>query len=186
MKNKIQAIGVIALIVFGALFTQSCEQIKDAAEFDVEVKMPTKSISLESTKEMEELFKSSLSVNLDSVLSANGFDAGKIKDGNFSSITLKINEDLSPDINFDFIREVSFNLSLNESLTNPQTIAHKTIEKGVKEVTFDIEESLDLKEYLNNAMFFFYIQGDTLGSYPAETVHLILDSKVKFTVSPLE
>ncbi len=190
MKNKIQALGVIALLVFGGLFMQSCEKIKDAIAFDVEQDLPAQNITLDSTLNSTKgpalLYKNSFKVNLDSIFQAHDISDGKISDSKFKSISLTIDPVEHPMLTYDFIKSVSFRLGLSDNAEAAVVIAEKlNIDPESTVISFDINSN-DLSTYIDQKEFFFYIYGEMDGELPEEELDLIMKSTVKFTVNPLD
>ena len=187
MKKRLISGGMVVLAIFAMVFTQSCDKVKEAAEFDVKKDLPTQHFTLDSAStkgEEEVLYENFFDINLDSILEANGIDKGKIKNGKFKEITLTI-EDPTPEMELGFVSSGRFVVSETEDFANEEMIAQaKNIEVGDISVTFDINDAY-LDKYLDQSKFYFRLYGVKESEMPVDKLPLLMKSKIQFTVSPL-
>ena len=186
MKKKLLPISFIAIFISAMLFTQSCEKVKEAAEFDVKKDLPTMHFDLDSasTKEEVVLYENSFDINLDSILNANGIDAGKIKAGKFEEIIVSI-DNPTPEMTLGFISSLDFKVSETEGFEKSETLAEaKDISADATKIVFKVTDKT-MDKYLERSKFYFRLYGNKVGQVPVDKLPLKLDSKVKFTVSPL-
>jgi len=186
MKRKLLPISIIALFISTMLFTQSCDKVVEAAEFDVKKDMPTIKFDIDSasTKEVVVLYEGFFDINLDSILEANGIDKGIVKNGTFEKIMIKI-DNPTPEMTLGFITSLDFKISEDEGFTVEETLAEaKNIKADATEIIFKVTDKT-MDKYLERSKFFFRLYGNKVGEVPVEKLPLLLDSKIKFTVSPL-
>ncbi|RLD40872.1 MAG: hypothetical protein DRI86_14475 [Bacteroidetes bacterium] len=189
MKKNIKLFSALALFVMGALFTQSCEKIKDAVSFKVEQDLPDHHFDLDSaatsSKGENLLYQAYYEINIDSVFEANGIDKGKISDGKFKQIIIKV-DDSDTQMNFGFLESLSFRLGDSDNAMEAVTIAAATnIKDGDMELIFDVnDDSVD--KYLEQDRFYFFVFGKILKPVPVEQLPLLIKSKIEFQVNPLD
>ena len=186
MKRKLLPISLIALFISTMFITQSCDKVTEAAEFDVKKELPTVHFDLDSasTKEVVILYEDFFDINLDSILEANGVDKGKVKDGKFESITISI-DNPTPEMQLGFITELDFKVASDESFEDAEVLASAhDIKIGDTKIEFKVSDKA-LDKYIEMSKFYFRLYGEKVGEIPVETLPLLLDAKVKFTVSPL-
>jgi len=186
MKRKLLPISLIALFISTMFITQSCDKVTEAAEFDVKKDLPTMHFDLDSasTKEVVVLYENYFDINLDSILKANGIDAGKIKNGTFEEIIIRI-ENPTPEMTLGFITSLDFKVSETEGFEDSETLAEaKDIAADATEIIFKVTDKT-MDKYLEMSKFYFRLYGNKVGEVPVDKLPLELDAKVKFTVSPL-
>ncbi|MCK5846116.1 MAG: hypothetical protein KAG84_01660 [Bacteroidales bacterium] len=188
MKKQVQFFSVIALFVMGALFTQSCEKIKEAAAFNVQQELPDHHFDLDSSATSSKgealLYSAYYEINIDSIFKANDIDKGKISEGKFKKILISI-EDPKDAMQFGFLSSISFRLGENEDQNDAVIIASaKDIKQGDTEIVFDVNDD-NMDKYLEQDKFFFFVFGTLTGPVPVEKLPLIIKSQIEFKVSPL-
>ena len=188
MKKRILSMSIIFLMLISVFMLNSCEEITDLVAFNVEKEMPAQHFNLDSASTVKGetvLYESYLDINLDSILEANGFDAGKISEGKFKSILLSI-ENPTPKMQMGFVSDLTIKLSETEGFENEQIFATaQNIQLGDTEVNFDINDE-EMDYYLSVSKFYFRVYGTMLSPVPVDKLPLILNSTVGFRVSPLE
>ncbi len=196
MKNKTFLLAAIVAILPLIFLTQSCETIKDevndAASFDVSMNLPDQYFVLDSndfksTKGIleEKIFTQFfISVNLDSIFAGNGISTGHISDGEFTAITVSL-ENPVEGVNFDFVNSMRVTVSETSDFADETLLASTgTIADGSTSVTFNLE-AVNVLEYLNKKDFYMRLYGDQDSPLPANLLPMILQSGIKFTVEPL-
>ncbi len=186
MKRNVKIFSLVVLFVSTMIFTQSCDKVKEAAEFDVKQDLPTMKFDLDSasTKEVRVLYENSFDINLDSILEANGIDKGKIKNGKFEEIRVSI-DNPTAEMNLGFVSSLEFKVSENANFEGAETLAEaKDIDPDATEIIFKMTDKT-MDKYLEMSKFYFRLYGNKVGEIPVEKLPLLLKSKIKFTVSPL-
>jgi hypothetical protein len=188
MKRKLNSVLVILSFIVAGFTTQSCEKIKDLVAFDVEQNLPGQYFALDSTtttKSETILHQSSFKVNLDSIFAANGIDKGTISSGQFKSILLSI-VNPTADAQFGFLSDIRFVVSETENFAGEEIIAEAhNIQKGDISLTLAVNSNA-IDKYINNRQFFYRVYGTLVGPVPVRLLPLVMDSKIGFTVKPLE
>ena len=189
MKNQAKLFSIISIFILGALFTQSCEKVKDAVAFNVDQDLPDHHFSLDSANTSAKgetlLYFNSYMLNMDSIFEANGVDAGIISEGKFKQLVLEI-DNPSDEMELGFVSTVSFRIGQTEKPENAKTIATaKGINHGDTKIIFEVNsETMD--KYLEQKKFFFFVYGTLVSQVPVEKLPLVIKSKVQFKVSPLK
>ncbi len=196
MKNKTLLLAVIIAILPLLFLTQSCDKVKDevnkVAAFDVSMNLPDQYFVLDSndfksTKGIleEKVFSQFyISVNLDSIFEANGISTGLISDGEFTAITVSL-ENPAEGVNFDFVNSMRVTVSETSDFAEETLLASTgTIADGSTSVTFNLE-TVNILDYLNKKDFYMRLYGDQNGPLPANLLPMLLQSGIKFTVEPL-
>ena len=125
-----------------------------------------------------------ISVNLDSIFEANGISTGHISDGEFTAITVSL-ENPVEGVNFDFVNSMRVTVSETSDFADETLLASTgTIADGSTSVTFNLE-AVNVLEYLNKKDFYMRLYGDQDSPLPANLLPMILQSGIKFTVEPL-
>ena len=196
MKNKTLLFAVLLAALPFLFLTQSCDKVKDevnkTAAFDVSMNLPDQYFVLDSndfksTKGiLEEIVFTQfyISVNLDSIFEANGISAGHISDGEFTAITVSL-ENPVEGVNFDFVNSMRVTVSETSGFEEETLLASTgTIADGSTSVTFNLE-TVNILDYLNKKDFYMRLYGDQDSPLPANLLPMLLQSGIKFTVEPL-
>ena len=196
MKNKTLLFAVLVAAFPFLFLTQSCDKVKDevnkAAAFDVSMNLPDQYFVLDSndfksTKGIleEKVFTQFyISVNLDSIFEANGISTGHISDGEFTAITVSL-ENPVEGVNFDFVNSMRVAVSETSDFAEETLLASTgTIADGSTSVTFNLE-TVNILDYLNKKDFYMRLYGDQDSPLPANLLPMLLQSGIKFTVEPL-
>ena len=189
MKKTINLLSITALFAVLALFTQSCDKVKDAVAFDVNQDLPAQHFDLDSTTtaakgDVKLLYSDYYEINLDSVFEAHEIDKGKLSDGTFKELELSI-ENPSDDMNFSFVKSLDFKLGESSDPSKALTIASAyNIDPTGTKIVFKLNNE-NMTDFLEQAKFHYFLYGEITGPVPVVTLPLIIKSKVKFTVNPL-
>jgi hypothetical protein len=190
MKKTLFPLGIVVLL-FSSLFVfQSCKKIVEAAEFDVDKDLPQQRFVLDSASTKGEeviLYENFFDIDLDKILEDNGIDKGKIKDGKISALKITLDEPTPEmeEIGLGFVSSLRFVVSEESDYAAEEQIAEaKNIQHGDQSIVFKINDKY-LDKYLEQSKFYFRLYGVKESEIPVEEIALLLDSRVKFTVSPL-
>jgi hypothetical protein len=190
MKKTLFPLGIVVLL-FSSLFVfQSCKKIVEAAEFDVDKDLPQQRFVLDSASTKGEeviLYESFFDIDLDKILEDNGIDKGKIKDGKISALKITIDEPTPEmeEVGLGFVSSLRFVVSEESDYAVEEQIAEaKDIQQGDQSIVFKMNDKY-LDKYLELSKFYFRLYGVKESEIPVEEIALLLDSRVKFTVSPL-
>jgi hypothetical protein len=195
MKTKHFLFAIILAAMPFLFLTQSCDKVKDeineAAAFDVSMNLPDHHFVLDSND-----FKSSasinsesilteqaISVNIDSILSANGISSASLSNAAFTNITVVMDNPL-PGANFDFMSGMRVVLSETADFaTETQIAIADNIPAGSTSISFTLDNS-NIQSFVDNHNFYLRLYGQ-MGPLPWPMLPLILQSGIEFTVNPL-
>jgi len=187
MKKRLLPIGIIALLLSSLFVFQSCEKVVEAAEFDVSKDLPQQSFVLDSaTTKGEEviLYENFFDIDLDKILEEHGIDKGKVKNGKITAIKISVDES-TPEIYLGFVSSLRFVVSEGSDYSEEELIGEaRDIEPNARSIVFEMNDA-NLDRYLEMSKFYFRLYGVKEAEIPEREIKLLLDSKVKFTVSPL-
>jgi hypothetical protein len=189
MKRKLLLLSFIVAIVGTMSITQSCNKVKELASFDLTKNMPDRHFDLDSAtttavKGETLLFESRFTVNMDSIMVANGVDEGVIENGHFTELELLIDNPSALE-EFGFLSTVSFKLSTTSDFKSSEIVAEaNNIKKGDTSIILKVN-STSLDRYLQNSIFYFRLYGNVTGPVPVNLLPLILRSQIAFTVNPI-
>lgn len=174
-----------------AFVATSCDKVKELASFKVSINSPEHRFVLDSANfltkaSMEETLLTSqhITVNIDSVLNANGVSSATITNGTLTNVVMAI---VAPEgTNFDWLSSARVTASTSlENLANGTEVAHTgTIEAGSTSITFILDNAA-ITQYINNNNFYIGLYGTLAGPLPASQITLSLNSTVVFTINPL-
>jgi hypothetical protein len=172
MKTKHFLFAIILTAIPFLFLTQSCDKVKDevqeAAAFDVSMNLPDHHFVLDSNdfkssvsiKSETILTEQAISINLDSILSANGISSATLSNSAFTEIKLKMDEDnLISGANFDFMSGMRIVLSETADFAAETPIAiAENIPVGSTEVTFTLDNS-NIQSFIDNHNFHLRLYG---------------------------
>lgn len=188
MRKNFLLAGVFTTILMTALFTQSCDKVKDLVAFDVEQSLPDQHFDVDSNNTVKGeilLDESFLDINLDSILNANGIDQGILSGTQFTQIDITI-DNPTPEMEIGFVSTLTLRLYDNKDYLDGKVIATAAgIKTGDKSATF-IVNSENLDPYFQKSKFYYRIYGTKEYELMVKKLPLIFSSKVKFTVKPLK
>ena len=190
MKKKLLLFSVILVAMSAMFLTQSCKKVTELASFDLTKNMVDHHFDLDSAttavsaKGETLLYESRFTVNMDSIMSANGVDKGTIENGRFTEIVLLIDNPSALE-QFGFLSAVSFKLSKSSDFATSEIVAEASnIKKGDVSITMTVNNT-SLDQYLANSTFYFRLYGKVESEVPVNLLPLILRSQIGFTVKPL-
>jgi len=187
MNKRLLPIGVFVLLLSSLFVFQSCDKVVEAAEFDVSKDLPQQSFVLDSASTKEEeliLYEHFFDIDLDKILEEHGIDKGKIKNGEITAIRISVDEE-APEVNLGFVRALRFVVSESSDYSEEELIGEaRDIQPTDRSITFEMNDA-NLDRYLEMSKFYFRLYGIKVAEIPKEEIEVFLDSKVKFTVSPL-
>jgi hypothetical protein len=183
-------IGIITLLViFAATFLTcytSCKQVKDLANVDVTYKLPKISfqfvpVNLKTGEVV--LYSGFIQINLDSLLSQYGLDAGVISSVAFSNFSLTITD--PPEANFDWLTSATALVSPNSNF-EPNTIVATATNTGSGSKTITLTtNNTNIVEYLNSTQFYLKVTAITTGTVPYEWINMYILGTLQMTISPI-
>ena len=195
MKTKHFLFAIILAAIPFLFLTQSCDKVKDevnnATKFDVSMNLPDHHFVLDSNdfkssasiKAETILTEQAISVNIDSIFSANGLSSASLSNAGFTNITVVMENPL-PGANFDFMSGMRVVLSETADFAEETQIAiAENIPAGSTSVTFTLDNS-GVQSFLDKHNFYLRLYGQ-MGSLPWPMLPLILQSGIEFTVNPL-
>ncbi|NOX48341.1 MAG: hypothetical protein GXO89_15330 [Chlorobi bacterium] len=190
MKTKHFLFAIMLAAIPFLFLTQSCDKAKDATKFDVSMDLPDHYFVLDSNivkssasiKEETMLTQQAISINIDSVFSANGLSSASLSNAGFTHITVLMDNPL-PGANFDFMSGMRVVLSETADSEETQIAVAENIPAGSTEVTFTLDNSA-IQSFIDNHNFYLRLYGQ-MGPLPWPMLPLILQSGIEFTVNPL-
>ncbi len=189
MKRKVLILSLIVAMISAMSVTQSCNKVKELASFDLVKDMADQHFNLDSAtttavKGPVLLYESRYTINMDSIMDANGVDKGLIDNGHFTEIELLIDNPSALE-EFGFLSDVSFKVSTSASFQSSEIVAEASgIKQGDTSIILNVN-STSMDRYLQNATFYFRLYGTVTGPVPVNVLPLILRSQVGFTVNPI-
>ncbi|MEI6454959.1 MAG: hypothetical protein WCO93_01625 [bacterium] len=180
---------ITLLVIFAATFMTcytSCKQIKDLANVDVTYDLPKISFQFVPTtlKTGEEvLYSGIIRINLDSLLSHYGLDAGTISSVSFSNFSLTISA--PSEANFDWLTSAAAMVSPNNTFSPSTVVAAATnTGSGSKTITLTTNNT-NIAEYLNSTEFYLKVTAVTNGTVPYEWINMYILGTLQMTISPI-
>ena len=180
----------LSLIGIGVvtIFTvSSCAKAKQLAAFDVNYTFPKVyfSYSPKLQKQLPEftLFTVKLSVNMDSILSANHIPSGIIASAYLSKLAMVITN--PPDANFNWLQSVKMVGSVDSTFSQPLLLGSDTlIAAGSKTIDLAINK-IDIKPIFFKNSYYLKILATPSGQIPAASVNMYLESAIRLHIEPL-
>ncbi len=164
-----------------------CDKINDLAKFDVKMNLPTQHFTLnrpevKSTQALVDLFYDfNVTINLDSIMEANGLSNIGIENGMITKALLTITDPENANLNF----LSSARLVLFEATGAQTQVAHTgNISPDAKSVEL-ILDAADLSTLIKNKNFNGRIYLTVDPELMPPTAGFALTQSIKFTVNPL-
>ena len=185
MKTR-SYISILILVAMPLLYFTSCNKIKSLTSFDVTVQMPREHFTY-TGPELKAgeiiLYSGKVTVNLDSILSANGFSSGSIQTTTITNLTITMES--PPDSTFRWLGSARATVADNENFS-PETQVASVTNSDPKAKTLNVTvNNVDIRPLLSNPGFWLRVYGVINGPLPALTVGMYIDGSIKLHVSPL-
>ncbi len=182
MKPNVLKITFGIFISIGILFFlfPSCEAIKEATQVNVNHDLPDSYFSVDSLsllKSEKLLFSQTFTVNIDSIIDANG---GSLDGVSFYMVQLSV---VTPDwITFDWL--TSARATITPLGGSPIQVAASTSVNSLTRTVDFVVQNLDVASSVEGP-FLLNIYGDLNGPLPAKSIQMLLRSGFKITVNTI-
>ncbi|TSA28854.1 MAG: hypothetical protein D4R67_03100 [Bacteroidetes bacterium] len=181
--NRFLIAGILATLMIHS----SCDRIKTLAAFDVIYTLPTTTYTytpanLKGGGE-ELLFSGAIEANLDSILAANGFDAGVVGNTQFIECTISIVQPSA--MTFGWLQSARGEISGNSDFTPASEVGSVYNDDPAATTVVLMVNSLNIRPYLGAHFFYFRVFGVLNGPLPAEWVELAINGKLLMHLQPL-
>jgi hypothetical protein len=164
----------------------SCSKAKQLSAFDVVYTLPKVyfSYTVKSLKLPEvTIYTGKLSINLDSILSANNFPSGVIASAYLSRLAMVITA--PPGATFNWLKSVRMVGSADSTFLHPTDLGSDTL-IDPNATTIDLAlKNVDIKPILFKNNFYLKILATPSGQIPASSINMYLDSQIKLHIEPL-
>ena len=164
----------------------SCSKAKQLAAFDVIYTFPKVYFSYApKDQKLPEitLYTGKLSINMDSILSANHIPSGIIASAYLSRLAMVITA--PPEATFNWLESVRMIGSVDSTFVQPTNLGSATgIDPAAKSIDLALEK-VDIKPILFKNSYYLRILATPSGQIPASSISMYLDSQVKLHIEPL-
>ena len=188
MKNRFSFIlFLIPVILLPFFMVSSCSTAKSLAAFDVNYTFPKVYFSYSVTNQKlpeVTLYTGKLTINLDSILSANHIPSGLIGSAYLSKLSMVITA--PPEATFNWLASVRIIGSRDSTFQTSTAFGSATgIDPTAKSIDLVLDK-VDLKPILNNQhSYWIKILATPSGQLPASSVSMYLESAIKLHIEPL-
>ena len=176
------AILILLATFFGNSFS-SCEKIEDLASFDITYSNPNLMFSVDSMAYLPKseviLFRKTLSINIDSIISKHELDG--IENAKFETVILEIE---SPDNgNFNWLSTGRVTVSAMD-LSETEIASTTSIPTDSRSIEFVLTNK-EVLSTIKADSFTLKLYGDVAPPIPVKTLQMVLESKIKMRALPL-
>jgi len=164
----------------------SCSKAKQLAAFDVVYDFPKVyfSYTVKNLKLPEvTIYTGKLSINLDSILSANHIPSGIITSAYLSRLAMVITA--PPGATFNWLKSVRMVGSADSTFLHPTDLGSDTlIDPNATTINLALNK-VDIKPILFKNSYYMRILATPSGQIPASSINMYLDSQIKLHIEPL-
>lgn len=177
-----------ALLIFAAItFLFSCESTVETLFFDVKYEKtsnlnPIDSLDAPPINTVFVIETIPVSLNSDSIITANNFSSGVILSANLSSSQISIVSPASG--NFNVFSQFDLYVAFSDFSEELLVASWSQPEEEETNVEMSIKNS-DILKYVLQHNFMFYLKGSILDTLPAKEVILNIDTKIDLRFEPL-
>ena len=185
MKTRI-FISLLILIAVPLVYLTSCNKVKELTSVNVTMKMPRQHFTYSETKLKTGeviLYSGMVTVNLDSILNANGLPSGIIQTTTFTSLSVTIN--VPADSTFHWLSSMRAVISANQNFDPQNGIGNVTNTDPNAKTVFVTLNNLNIRPYLSQPSFYIRLYAVLNGPLPAVTVGMFLDGTVQLLIAPV-
>jgi hypothetical protein len=183
MKLKTVLVFLLVLMIGSWI---SCNKINEITSFDVIYTLPQTTFTFTPTALKADetlLYYSAVEANLDSILTANGFNPGIINQSQFIQCTVTILE--PSEETFGWLQSARGEISSNPDFQPGFEVGFvENHDPNAKTVVFTLN-SLNIRPYLGAELFYFRIFGVLNGTVPSEFVEMAVNGALLMHLEPL-
>jgi hypothetical protein len=185
VKTKIFRAVLPAVLILMACLT-SCSKAKEIVAWDYTYTLPRISfsyppITLKSGELV--LYSGPYTLNLDSLLHANGVSSGVIGPTYFTKCSVSI--DQPADANFAWLQSSRIEISGAASFDSVQEIGHVTdIDPAAKTIAYTMNHT-NIRPYLGSNGFYLRLFGTLKAKQPLPVIRMYIDGQVVLRLQPL-
>jgi hypothetical protein len=187
MKIRFLLVLFLCAVVMLPFFTiTSCSKTKQLAAFDVVYNFPKVYFSY-TAKDLKlpevTLYTGKLSINLDSILSANQIPSGFIASAFLSRLAMVITAPHGA--TFNWLASVRMIGSADSTFQQPIDLGSATgIDPNATTIDL-VRNQVDIKPILFKNSFYIKILATPSGQIPSSSINMYLDSQIKLHIEPL-
>lgn len=186
MKTKVNLILVVCALSSAGFFS-SCNNIRELAAFDVIYTLPTTTYvytpaGLKGDGE-ELLYSGAIGANLDSILNANGFDAGVVGNTQFIECTVSIVQPSG--LTFGWLHSARGEISGNQDFNPSNEVGWVVNDDPEATTVVLVLNSVNIRPFLGARFFYFRVFGVLNGPVPAGWVEMAINGKLRMHLEPL-
>lgn len=187
MKTRFSLFLLFCAVIALPVFLTSCSKAKELAAFDVTYNFPKVSFSYSVTKlkvlPEVTLYTGKLSINMDSILSANHVPSGIIGSAHLSKLSMVITA--PPGATFNWLASVRMIGSADSTFQQPTSLGSATnIPPTATSIDLALED-VDIKPILFKNSYWLRILATPSGTLPGSSISMYLDSQIKIHIEPL-
>jgi len=164
----------------------SCSKAKELAAFDVTYTFPKVYFSYSPKKlKLPEftLLTARLTVNMDSILSANHIPSGIIASAYLSKLSMVITD--PPAATFNWLASVKMVGSLDSTFSQPVILGSDTITDPNTKIINLAVNKINIKPIFFKNSYYLRILATPSGQLPASSVSMYLESEIRLHIEPL-
>ncbi len=175
-----------AVLIPSFIVITSCSKTKQLAAFDVTYNFPKVYFSYTAkVQDLPEvtLYTGKLSINLDSILSANHIPSGIIASAYLSRLNMVITA--PPGATFNWLESVRMIGSADSTFQQTTNLGSA---QNIPSTATTIElvlEKVDIKPILFKNSYYLKILATPSGQIPSSSINMYLDSQIKLHIEPL-
>ena len=186
MKTRI-FISLAILLAIPLIYLSSCSKVKELTAVDVSMKISRQHFTYTATnlKSGSEVILCSehVTVNLDSILNANGIPTGIIQTTTFTYLAVTIEQ--PPDSTFHWLSSMRATVADNSNFNPENQVGSVTNNDPNAKTVVVTLNNLNIRPYLSNPGFYVRVYAMLNGPLPAVTVGMFIDGTVQLHIEPL-
>jgi hypothetical protein len=187
MKVRLMLLLTLAtFLVLPSFIMESCSTAKQLAAFDVVYAFPKVYFSYSpSSKKTSEitLYTAKLTVDMDSILSANHVPSGFISSAYLSKVSMNITA--PPEATFNWLQAIRLIGCIDSTFHQPTDLGSAiNIDPNAKTVDLTLNK-VDIKPLFFKNSYYVRILATPSGQVPASSISMYLASEIKLHIEPL-
>ena len=175
-----------AILALPSFTFTSCSKAKQLAAFDIVYIFPRVYFNYASKdQKLPEitLYTGKVTINLDSILSANHTPNGVITSAYLSRLAMVITA--PPEATFNWLESVRMVGSIDSTFQQPTDLGSATgIDPNAKSIDLALNK-VDIKPILFKNSYYLKILATPSGQIPTSSINMYLDSQIKLHIEPL-